>query len=736
MRARAQRAGSPPAKVRARTSEARHGNRVTSPAALFFRPDSVVLVGASADVSKFGGRLLRNLLKGGFPGEVRVVHPHASELMGVPCVPSLSEVPGAVDLVVVALPRERVSEVVTQCPAVGARGLIVFTSGYAETGPDGQRAQAELAALARAHGLRLLGPNCLGLYNAHARVALSANEVLDRALTPGHVGVISQSGALVGSILDRGEDIGIRFAGFVNTGNEADLDAADFLEYFASEPQITVLLAYLEGVRDWSRFARALEVTAAAGKPVIVAKAGRTALGERAVLSHTGALAGDASAFDALLRKYGAVAARDMDEALDVAHLFTRAERPVKASVGIVTISGGLAGLAADRCVELGLSVPDFLPATVGTLRGVLPGFGTPQNPLDVTGAVTSSPGLLEQCLQVVARDDGVGLMLLLLTMVYGRERLVDEILRARERAPVPFVIIWSGGSLVRPARDQLREAGLATYSCLGQALPAVRALLERAHWETLRAATPRCPFTVAQLESVRAGLEEARKRGLTEYEGKRLLAVLGLPVARERLAKDPDQAAALARGIGFPVALKVVSPQIPHKAQVGGVALDVRSEAEVGTRAREILQACRERVPEADIHGILVQEMVREGAEVIVGAIRQPGIGALIMLGLGGPLAEAVRDVTFRLAPLREVDAEEMVRDLRSARLLLRDGLPAPALVDVLVRVSWFAHGVSTVAELDINPLVLTPSGTCLVVDALIRAEPSPEVKPPGEQA
>lgn len=692
----------------------------------------MALIGVSLDQSKFGGRVLRNLVTSGFRGKVHAVHPRATELMGVPCVPTLSRVPGPVDVLVIALPRERVGEVLAEAPVIGAKGAIIFSSGYAETGPDGERLQAELADLGRRAGVRLMGPNCLGLYNAQARVALSANEVLNRGLRPGPVAVVSQSGALVGSILDRGEDVGVHFAGFASTGNEADLDAAHFAEAFIEDPEVKVLLAYLEGVRSWERFGTALDLAAAADKPVIVVKAGRTADGRRAVRSHTGSLAGDAAVFDCFCEAKGAVLARDMDEALDIALAFTQTRPVQKPAVRMVSISGGLAGLAADRAEEFGLELPAFSAATVAALKKTLPGFATPQNPLDVTGAVTSSPGLLEECLVSVAADDSGGLVLLLLTVVFGHEQLAAQILRARDRTGAPFLAVWSGGRLLRPSVESLKHGGVATYDTLGRALPVARALLSRAARGAAARRPRQSPFDDDQLERARRALASAGRGGLTEYESKRILSTLGFPVPRERLARTREEAVRCADEITYPVAIKVMSRDIPHKTAAGGVALGVGSREEAQRRTAEILERCAAAMPHAMIDGVLVQEMAPPGREAIIGAFRRPGVGPLVMVGLGGVDVEGVRDVTFRLAPVDAVEAAEMVRELRTGRLFSAGDQPAAALVDALVRVSWAVSELPTIAELDINPLLLDSSGVGLVLDALITIEdPAPGKEP-----
>lgn len=688
-----------------------------------FAPQSVVVVGASENVAKFGGRVMRNLLRYGYAGKIYPVNRRGDAILGVPGFASLADVPAPVDLAVIVVPKDSAIETLEGCGRLGVKAAIVVSSGFAELGEDGAREQQALLTCARRNGIRLLGPNSLGVYHAASRLAATANQVFDRLLAPGNVALLSQSGALGGSILDAGMDQGLRFSSFASIGNSVDLEISDLLLHQIHDPICRAALVYIEAIRDHGKLDHALAEARRLGKPVIVLRAGWSKKGAGAIHSHTGSMAGSRAAYSALFRRHHVIQVDDVQEALAAA-LLAAAFDTVGRSIGFVSVSGGMASLAADRSEDFGLEMGVFEERTRQKLKGVLPAFAPDSNPLDVTGAITSSPGLMQNVLEIVSHDSSIDVIVILITVVYGCERIADEIVTASGAIGKPVFVVISGGQCVAEAAGRLRVADVPVFDHLHGALQALARLTKAGE-----SPAPGLEGEAQGLEpSARAAIDSALSTAgpeapalLTEYQSKQILRLAGVPVCEEAIVDSAQQAVQKARAFGYPVVLKGVSSQIAHKMKAGLVKLNVCDDAHVA-RAFAAIEAAAEAAGGV-LQGISVQPMMLPGVEFLIGGMRDPQAGPLVAFGLGGIYTEALKLVTFRPAPVSHREAMEMIADTPACvRLLGSDLARAAPLAEAIMRASQLMAGAD-IAELDINPFIYYPGeGRGMAVDGLIR--------------
>jgi acyl-CoA synthetase (NDP forming) len=695
-----------------------------------FRPASIAIVGASEDFVKISGRPLKFLLDKGYPGRIFPVNPKYEKVAGLPCYPSLTAIAEPVDLVIVAVPAAAVLDALEDCAAKGVRATVVFSSGFAEMGEPGRAQERRMAELARRGGFRLCGPNALGFINAFDRVMATFSQAGEGEAAAGPVAFVTQSGAFGTALFALARQRGLSFGYFVNSGNEADLGFADLLGYVARDPRVHVIAGYIEGLKDGRTLLAVAEEALERGKPLVIAKVGRSAAGVRAALSHTGSLAGSDRVYSGVFRQKGIIRAANEEELLDLASALSLCPLPAGRGVGIVTQSGGAGVLMADRAEELGLGVPELAPETEAALRAVVPAFGSVKNPVDITAQFIADPSLLRSSLEIVLQDPRVDAAIFYLGLM---ERFTDQVVanvsavHAATRKPI--VVAWAAAPAA--GLDALRQRRICVLPTATRAVNALAGLV--AYAEARRRAgrkggEPAAPAAVSPA-SLRALVEDARRSGrrtLASGDSFRLLAGYGIGVARFRLSRTKEEAIRAAEELGGPVALKIESPAIRHKTEIGALRLDVRAPDEVGQAYDELSARARAHAPQVEILGVLVQEMIRDGTEVVVGVHQDPQFGPVVMVGLGGIFVEVLGDVAFRAAPLGREDAEEMLGELRGRRLLegARGRPPAdvPALIDVLLAVSRLAvDGDGQVAELDINPLLLLPRGRgAVAVDAL----------------
>ena len=698
-----------------------------------FRPAAVAVVGASRDPGSIGRRVLRALTGAGFTGAIYPINPHATELDGLRCFASLADMPRGAELAVIAVPRGLVLDAVDQCAAAGVRSLVVITAGFAEGGEEGRALQQRLVDKVRGHGLRMVGPNCMGLLNADPTVRLNAS-FSPRMPPSGRVAFSSQSGALGLAILELATERDVGLSTFVSVGNKADVSGNDLLQYWDADPQTAVMLLYLESFGNPRRFAR-LARRIGRSKPIVVVKAGRTAAGSRAAGSHTAALAASDTGADALFHQSGVIRADTIDEMFDIAACLDAQPLPAGRRVAIVTNAGGPGILAVDACEAAGLRVMPFGAATRARLAAFLPAEASVGNPVDMVAS--AGPAEYRRAVEVALTADDADALIVIFTPVDSLTsgatlQAIGEGIAAGRAAgatnkPILSCLMAGGG------RPQALTIGAERVPAFAFPENAVRALAKVTTYAEWRRQTPGLLWS---FEDVRA--EDARAvcraaggpaggRWLTPDETRAVLDAFGLPLAAGTIAHTADEAAALARSLGFPVVAKLASRQVQHKTDVGGVRLGLQSEAQVRTAFGEILAAGHRAAAADAIDGVLIQAMIPDGVETMVGVSEDPSFGALVAFGLGGIHVEVLGDVEFRIAPLTDRDADELIHGIRGLPLLkgYRGHAPADidALRELLLRVSRLAVDVPEILELDLNPVIaLAPGHGCRIVDARIR--------------
>jgi acetyl-CoA synthetase (ADP-forming) len=669
-------------------------------------PKSVAIVGASESEEKWGGRLLRYMLRHRHDGALYPINARATELMGLPAYASLQDCPGPVDLAILLVPRDHVLAAIEDCVAKRIGCALCITAGFAETGPAGRAAEEQLVATARAGGVRLIGPNCMGLMNAHHHLAATTGVVMgsiDR-LPAGGIGLASQSGALMGAMLSRGVDVGAGFSSTVSVGNQSDLDLNDFFEYLIDDPLTEVVCLYMEAVKDAPRFTALLARAAAAGKPVCIAKSGRSDAGARAAASHTASLAGAWPAFEATCRRWGVYLFETIYDLLHGAQVLQRGKRATSRGVAVFSGSGGGGALLADALEAAGLELPYLSAQTRDALAPVLPATHR-ELPLDfgmLNHMATPDPALaggsVAIALDRAMADEAVGAGVLLLTTQPQQERVVEAVLSAGKRSAKPLLFVQGAGNHGEVARQALRAAGYGYLDSPHDALKVTSALASRSEPQPL-APGPACEFP----QGLTSGF-------VTEPGARRLIEAAGIPTTRWRQAATAEEAVAAAREIGGAVALKAVSAQIVHKSDMGAVQLNVRGDEAVRAACEAIAAAARAAgVPVLD--GYLVTEMWKADAELILGIQHDPDFGPMVMVGAGGVLVELMKDVQLAPAPLSHATARAMLDALKSRALLtgFRGRPPADldAIADALVRLGALAvASQGRLRELDINPL------------------------------
>lgn len=708
---------------------------------LFFKPRSIAIIGASADLATISGKPLRYLQEHGYQGKIYPVNPKYQEIAGCPCYPDIASVPGPVDLALIAVNYRRVLPVLEQCAQKGVRFATIFSSGFAEAGEEGRKLQLALAELVARTGLRLCGPNCQGAVSLHEQTAAAFSASLDiRPFTPGSVGFVTQSGALGYSIFNLAQEAGVGFSYVVSTGNEVDLDCLDFMSYMLEDENTRVVFTYLEGMRDGNKFRRVAERALELGKPLAVLKVGRSETGSKAASSHTAALTGSDQVYSSFFKQTGIIRVADIEEFIDLALLinggvnFPRGKR-----LGIITTSGGAGVLAADAAEECGLQVPPLQEETRRQILSVIPAYGSALNPVDVTAQVINEAEGFWKVLQAIADDPGIDALVVIMTMITGESgvRMAQDLVKISKWTKKPIAVAWTAGDrLMGDCFDVLRSAGVTYYKSPVRCVKAMAHLMNygafQSAWINCTASAPQkiispgvSPGAVpASVKEILSGAG----RVLSESESKKVLAAFGIPVTREEVAVTQEEALSLARKIGYPLALKVDSPDIPHKTEARAIRLGINSESELVQAFAEVLANARNYAPGARINGVLVQEMVPPGGvEVILGVKSDPQFGPVVIFGLGGIFVEVLKDVSLRVAPLTFYQAREMIREIRGYSLLAgargRSRADVEALAVVLVKVSEMALALrDELAEMDINPLIVLPEGQGVkVADALL---------------
>ncbi len=678
-----------------------------------FAPESVAVVGASGNPEKLGHVVLKNVVEGGYRGQVYPVNPQADVVLGLRCYPSVSALPGPVDVAVVVVPRDAVAEVIQDCVDKAVKAAVVITAGFREIGPEGVKAEKEIVRIAKEGGLRLLGPNCLGHIDTHSR--LNATFAAGMPLT-GNISFISQSGALFSAILDMADSERVGFAKFVSLGNKADINEIDLLDSWREDELSNVVIAYLEGISEGHRFiAVARDLTKA--KPLIVLKSGVTSEGSRAVSSHTGTLAGSDAAYSAAFKQTGAIRVNTLETMFDFAIAFAYQPLPKGKRLAIVTNAGGPGIMATDACGKAGVDLAHFQPGTIDALRSKLPPTASVYNPVDVIG--DAGPERYQVAIEAVLKDANVDGLLVLLTpqRLTDAVRTANVVINAAKKTRKTVLTSFMGTASVKAGVDRLREAKIPNYPFPEQGVAAFSAMNQQREW-MLRPGEKVKSFRVNRA-AVREVIKRVRDSGrdtLGDIEAREVVEAYGLRPPRSALARSTDEAVALAQEIGLPVAMKIVSPDILHKSDVGGVKLGVSTIDEVRAADQAIMRNARRYAPGARLWGVALQEMVLPGKETIVGVSLDPQFGHLLAFGLGGIYVEVLKDIAFRVAPITPREADQMVKEIRSYLLLkgVRREKPADvdAIVDALLRVSQLVTDFPEIIEMDINPLVVHEEG------------------------
>jgi acetyl coenzyme A synthetase (ADP forming)-like protein len=674
----------------------------------FFEASSVAIIGASSDPAKVGGSVLANLRAGGFPGRLVAVNARCAVVQGLPAVPSVLDIEGPIDLAVVAVPAPAVLPVLEQCVTKGVPAAVVLSAGFREAGPDGRAREAQLRAWLGGAPLRLIGPNCLGWIRPGRRLNLTFAPGMPRV---GPLGFFSHSGALGTAILDWSREHGIGFSLFASLGNQADVTETDVLAALADDPDTRVILGYLEGVADGRAFFDAL-ATAAARKPCVLMKAGRSAEGARAVASHTGALAGSDRAFDAAVRQAGALRVATLEELFDTARALMGGRTPPDRRVLLVTNGGGLGVLATDAARDAGLEVAP-LPSTVqARLAAVLPLHAATTNPVDLVGDAT--PARYGAALTALAGERVSLVVMLAPQAAVDAAGIARAVLGATREWPAPVLGVLAGGARIRPGLIALEEGGVSCYPFPERAVRALAHTVTLAGRRAPRPVPASSPIDPGRLAAALAPARAARRIGI--LEGAPLLEAYGIPAVPARAARSPAEAAACAAALGGPVAVKILASDISHKSDVGGVALGLASPAAAAEAAARMLERVGRLRPEARLDGVLVQAMAEGGAELLLGLVRDPQFGPLVVVGFGGIFVEVLDDTATRLAPVDPVQAREMLEELRMAPALRgargRPPVDLDTLAGVVSRFSRIALDVPDLVELEINPLLVTPTG------------------------
>ncbi len=684
-------------------------------------PASVAVIGASDDPTRIGGRPVAYMLRAGFPGPIWPVNPNRGAVQGLTAYPSIADVPDAPDACVIAVPAALVPETLEACADRGAKAAVILSSGFAEAGAEGEAAQSRIRAVVSERGIRVLGPNTLGLFNSRAKwMGTFASTILHGIPEPGPIGIASQSGAVGSELFALLRRRGLHTGIWITTGNEVDVDLADAVAYLAEDPDTRIIVVYAEGVRDGPAMRRALARASERQKPVLFLKSGRSEVGAAAVTSHTAALAGSDRIYEALFRQLGAVRVANAEELVDAAYAAALAPLPAGRNLLILTISGGAGVQMADAAADLGLSVPPPPPEAQAKLKALLP-FAGIRNPVDTTAQVFNDISLIDRYLGILLEGGDYDAVALFLTSVAASEdvapRLVAELARARARFPsVPLVVSLAAPSeLTAPFTD-------AGYALFEEPTRAVRALSFLCRLSESRARTVGSPAVAVPPRAVRLA-----NRTPDEDVAMRVLESWGVPCVERRLARSEEEAACAAAELGGRVALKIVSPDIVHKTDVGGVLLNVEGDGPVREGFRTLTARAASRRPDAALGGVLVARMVDDGEDAVVGVVMDPTFGPAVMVGLGGVLVEVLDDVAFRLAPFDANEALRMIAELKGARLFQafrgRPELDVEALADLLAKMSALAEvEADALSSVDLNPVRVLPKGRGVVVlDAVI---------------
>jgi acyl-CoA synthetase (NDP forming) len=693
----------------------------------FFAPESIALIGASRDLEKIPGRLLSMLRKNQFPGRLYPVNPNYGDIDGLTCYPSIADVGQPIDLAIVIIPARAVLGALEQCAAAGVRNAVVISSGFAEEGGDSAAMQDAIAALAKKTGMRISGPNAEGFYSEVQQVAATFSPTVDvkadeprLVATRRRIGIVAQSGGIGFAIYHRARALGIALSYVVSAGNESDLGAGEFFEYLVQDASTDVIVLFIEGIRDVDHFLAAARRAAEIGKPVIVTKVGRSGAGERAAASHTASMAGWSAAYDAVFAKYGFIISNDLDEAVTIAAVLASNPLPRGDRVAVLTVSGGAGIWGVDTVAMQGLQVPELSAPIQTEIKKLLPSYGSTRNPIDVTAQGVHSGGL-QKSIDLLDASDEVDAILVVLslssdTRMPFKQAELKPVISAQHKP-----IVFYSYTLPSPfARTELAKSGAVVLSGLTHVGVAMRRMLARAKFE-LAAPVDSAVLPARDLQAY------LKSPAMSEFDSKSLLRGAGILLPDEVLVTEKGALDAAVARVGFPLVMKIQSPDIPHKSEVGGVRLNIATKGEAFIAYQALLENARKHRPNAAIQGVLVGPVAGKGVEIIIGTMQDATFGPMVMAGFGGVTAELFRDVVYRPAPVSAPEAASMLAELKAAPLLggFRGAARAdvPLLCYLIEKISLLAAQLrDEVAEIELNPVLVHPEGHGVtVVDALV---------------
>ncbi len=692
----------------------------------FFYPDTVAVIGASGTPGKVGHTIVSNMVAAGFKGRLIPVNPKGGEILGLPVISEVTALPRNLDLAVVSVRRDLVLPTLEALGELRCKSCIVITAGFKEVGLDGYHLEEQITAICDRAGMALLGPNCLGMINTQAGV--NASFAASRP-GPGNIAFFSQSGALCVAILDWALGAGIGFSKFISLGNKAVLDEADMLHYLNSDEDTRVILGYLENVEHGEKFLQQARIVSR-NKPVIMIKSGTTAAGAKAASSHTGAIAGSDQAYSAAFHQTGVIRVGDVESLFNLAQAFSEQPLPKGPGLTIVTNSGGPGIIAADTTERSRLNMAQLTPETVQKLQELLPSYAAFYNPVDITA--DADPIRYRKALGIVAEDPMVHSIMVLLTPAGAAdiEGTAQAVIDTARKYGKPMFAVFMGKRRVATARKMFRDAGVPCYAFPEPAVKSIEAMYEYALWRR----RPELEYPELERDVERAGevIETAIRRGeneIVEFQAQEVLKAYGLPTPQTSLARSSKEAVEIAEDIGYPVALKIASPQISHKTDVKGVKVNLRNADEVARNFKDITARAQRMRPDAYIAGCLVQEMApADSREVIIGFKRDDQFGPLLMFGLGGIYVEILKDIAFRLAPLSRADARGIISEIKSYMLLkgLQGDKPVcfETLEQIILAMSRFAQDFPNVLEAEFNP-VLVNNDRAVVADVRMTLDP-----------
>ncbi len=693
---------------------------------MFFSPRSVAIVGASAVVGKVGYEVLTNMVSGGFPGKIFPVNNKADTLAGLKCYPTLESIGEVPDLVVVVLPAPIVPSIMKECVKIGVKSVVIITAGFKEVGEEGRRLEQQVVEIAHEGGIRVIGPNCLGVIAPGHRVNASFGGDLPK---PGSIGYLSQSGALLAAILDTANAHGIRFSKLVSIGNKADVNELDLLRYFGRDSETKVIAGYLENITDGNTFVGEAEKISKT-KPILLMKSGGTSAGAQAASSHTGSLAGSETAYEAVFERAGVVRCGSITAQFDYAQAFAHQPLPAGDRILVLTNAGGPGIMAADAIERNGLSFAKLTEETTSKLLKALPAAASVKNPVDILGDALADR--YSFAIEAVMADKNVDAVLVILTpqAMTEAKATAEAMARICKGSKKPMYAAFLGATRVAEAVNVLRSEGIPQYDSPESAVETIKTVVDYVRWR-------KRPKRVVKLfpvnrRKVEAIIERHLRQGIREVgelESKEVLEAYGFVTPKGSIATTPEQAANIATQLEFPVVMKIWSPDILHKSDVGGVKIGLKNVQEVMDAFDLMMYRIPKKRPDANILGVLVQEMCTSGKEVILGMNRDPHFGPLMMFGMGGIMVEVLKDVSFYLAPLTAEEAKQMLINTRTYKMLQgvrgQKGVDIDAIAEGLQRLSQLVTEFPQIKEMDVNPYMVGPVGTApIAVDARMTIE------------